>query len=181
MFIFFLPEEVSAVFCSVIGDGSSVLRFIFALGSGESFIGERSGEVMIVSRLMEDGWKALSASANQSGSGCVCEVEGKSDPNPKGKGPLRGEDRLPGQMSKEMGATGALGSNGNLLLESRWSASSSTISVDLVLGVRLPMSGVLLGDDVLSLVGKVDQVYRLFNNRLFRVFRVFCLRGGRAR
>ena len=72
-----------------------------------------------------------------------------------------------------MDAAGALGSRGFLLAESRWSASSSTMSVDSVLGVRLPMSGVLLGDDVLSLVGKIDQVYRLFNNRSFRVFRVF--------
>ena len=53
MFIFFLPEEVSV--CSVIGAGVSDARFIFASGSGESFIGERSGEVMIVSMLREDG------------------------------------------------------------------------------------------------------------------------------
>ena len=54
MFIFFLPEEVS-VCCSVIGAGSSVPRFIFALGSGESFIGEKSGEGMIVSMLRGGG------------------------------------------------------------------------------------------------------------------------------
>ena len=69
MFIFFLPEEVS-VCCSVIGAGSSVPRFIFVLGFGESFIGERSGEAMIVSMLRVDGRKAPS-SANQSGSGCI--------------------------------------------------------------------------------------------------------------
>ena len=45
------------------------------------------------------------------------------------------------------------------------------MSVDSVLGVWLPMSGDLLGDDVLSLVGRVDQVYRLFNDRSFCVFR----------
>ena len=104
-----------------------------------------------------------------------------SVPNPKGKVPFRGEDRLPGQVSKEIDAAGALGSRGFLLAESRWSASSSTMSVDSVLGIRLPMSGVLLGDDVLSLVGRVDQVYRLFNVRSFRVLRFFCLRDGRAR
>ena len=92
--------------------------------------------------------------------------------NPKGNGPLRGEERLPGQVSKEMEVVGALGSRGFLLAESCRSASSSTMSVDSVLGVRLPMSGDLLGDDVLSLVGKVDQVYCLFNNCSFRVFRV---------
>ena len=53
MFIFFLPEEVSV--CSVIGAGASDARFIFASGSGESFIVERRGEVMTVLMLRGGG------------------------------------------------------------------------------------------------------------------------------